>query len=102
MPKEKGTAKSPPRYCQIIRQDLIDALGYTVEQAADEIGMDDIYLHHMLGGRKGLTPKNLAKLSPLFDECRKKTGKHFTVKSLLMLQMDEKLKALDIAPHLIQ
>lgn len=87
---------------EIIKRDLITGLGYTVEEAAKKIGMDDIYLHHMLGGRKGLTQENVAKLSPLFDECRQKTGKHYTVRSVLMLQVDNKLDDLDIAPHLIR
>jgi|CXWL01.1.fsa_nt_gi antitoxin component HigA of HigAB toxin-antitoxin module len=86
---------------EIIRRDLIDGLGLTVEEAARRIGMDDVYLHHIVSGRKGLTLKNLAKLSVLFDECREKTGIQHTVKGFLDVQMERKLKSLDIAPHLI-
>ena len=104
MSEEKGTAVLKPslRPGEIIKKDLIDGLGLTVNDAANKTGIDRKYLYQIITGDRALSKNVAIKLSALFDECREKTGKRYTVKGLLGLQLEEELKHLDIPPHLIE
>ncbi|MGP0590992.1 hypothetical protein ACTRXD_00445 [Nitrospira sp. T9] len=107
MSEEKGTTVLEPSLSvgEIIRKDLIDGLEITVEEAANKTGIDRKYLYQIIGGERAVSKNVAVKLSKLFDECRRKTGKIYTVKKLLKLQFDLELenqtKDLDIEPHLI-
>ena len=104
MSVDKGSTVVAPkkRLGQTLREDLVDALGLTVEEAADKIGLSHVYTYQVFGGQRAISRNVAVKLSVLFDDCYAQTGKRYTVKGILDQQENNKLAQLNIDPHLIQ
>jgi len=104
MPQESKTAViEPVRHPgEIIREDLIDAAGISVEEAAEKIGLSKVYMYQVLGGQRSISKNVAVGLSKLFDEYSGKIGKRYTVKDLLTMQMNYDLEHLEIDPRLVK
>lgn len=51
---------------EIVREDLIDALGFTVTQAAKRLGVSRTALSRLLNGHAGISPEMALRLAKLF------------------------------------
>jgi addiction module HigA family antidote len=66
MPAVEGPMHSPPHPGRIVRQDCIEALGLTIGEAAEALGVTRQTLDRLVNERGGISPEMALRLAKAF------------------------------------